>query len=487
MKSNTIDPTSFDTDHPLAAAMRSVSRHWFLAYSKLMSMEWEWSTAIPYGATDGRRLLLNKEGIAKLCRQPNPSGLIAFLLVHEALHALLGHGWRLAKLKDSTLANVAADYVINAMIAMRNRELKREVFPFIEGVLLDEALSGDKSAEQLYRELTKPQPPAPQPETNPSPEPNPEQTNDDTCQDPDDADDDDTDDEQADDGDESKDSEGQEDTPSESGEAEQDPDSGDDTGSDDADAGSGSGPDDDDLSDFVGTGADDNIEPEAEEGETQAEAIDKIEEDNDRILIADEIDRRQQASGGSTGQRVGSQRSYGSTLGWPDLLREWLTNRSRCGWDAPFNAPVYSTTGVVGAGRRNKKAGEIVLVLDTSGSIGQRTYDRFLQEAQCILDELKPERLHLLSVSHVVADVVSLEAGDTVPDKLRGGGGTAFKPAFDWVAEHVYDMDVMVYLTDGWSSDLTSLPQVDFPLLWLTTQRPASDFKVGTALAITEL
>ena len=361
------------------------------------------------------------------------------------------------------------------MIAMRNRELKREVFPFIEGVLLDEALSGDKSAEQLYRELTKPQPPAPQPETNPSPEPNPEQTNDDT------------DDEQADDGDESKDSEGQEDTPSESGEAEQDPDSGDDTGSDDADAGSGSGSDDDDLSDFVGTGSPDNIEPEAEGGETQAEAIDKIEEDNDRILIADEIDRRQQASGGSTGQRVGSQRSYGSTLGWPDLLREWLTNRSRCGWDAPFNAPVYSTTGVVGAGRRNKKAGEIVLVLDTSGSIGQRTYDRFLQEAQCILDELKPERLHLLSVSHVVADVVSLEAGDTVPDKLRGGGGTAFKPAFDWVAEHVYDMDVMVYLTDGWSSDLTSLPQVDFPLLWLTTQRPASDFKVGTALAITEL
>ena len=491
MKSNTIDPTSFDTDHPLAAAMRSVSRHWFLAYSKLMSMEWEWSTAITYGATDGRRLLLNKEGIAKLCRQPNPSGLIAFLLVHEALHALLGHGWRLAKLKDSTLANVAADYVINAMIAMRNRELKREVFPFIEGVLLDEALSGDKSAEQLYRELTKPQPPAPQPEVNPSPEPNPEQTNDDTCQDPDDSDDDDddddTDDEQADDGDEDKDSEGQEDTPSESGEAEQDPDSDEDTGSDDADAESGSGSDDDDLSDFVGTGSPDNIEPEAEGGETQAEAIDKIEEDNDRILIADEIDRRQQASSGSTGHRVGSQRGYGSTLGWPDLLREWLTNRSRCGWDAPFNAPVYSTTGVVGAGRRNKKAGEIVLVLDTSGSIGQRTYDRFLQEAQCILDELKPERLHLLSVSHVVADVVSLEAGDTVPDKLRGGGGTAFKPAFDWVRDNVDDMDVMVYLTDGWSSDLTSLPQVDFPLLWLTTQRPASDFKVGTALAITEL
>jgi predicted metal-dependent peptidase len=127
------------------------------------------------------------------------------------------------------------------------------------------------------------------------------------------------------------------------------------------------------------------------------------------------------------------------------------------------------------------------MVIDTSGSIGQSTYDRFLQEAQAVLDDLKPERLHLLSVSHVLADVVTLEGGDAVPDKLKGGGGTAFKPAFDWVKDNIDDMDVMVYLTDGWSNDLPYLPQVDFPLLWLTTQRAVTDFKIGEALAITEL
>jgi predicted metal-dependent peptidase len=456
--------------------MRNVSRHWFLAYSKLMSMEWEWSTAIPYGATDGRRLLLNKAGIDKLCRKPNASGLISFLLVHESLHALLGHGWRLAKMPDLHRANVAADYVINAMIKMRNTELKKEVFPFIDGVLLDEALSGDKSVEQLYRELSKPkeEQPKPQPQQDNEPEQDTDETNEG-------QDKSDTEDESGDD--DSKQGDGECDA---------------DGGEDDVSLGQSKGRqgkelqgseevDDDDLFDFVGTGSPDNLEPEAEEGETQAEAIDKIEEDNDRILIADEIDRRQQADNGTTGQRIGSQRSYGSTLGWPDLLRQWLTSKSRCGWDAPFNAPIYSTTGVVGAGRRNKKAGEIVLVLDTSGSIGQRTYDRFLQEAQAVLDELKPERLHLLSVSHVVADVVTLQEGDAVPNKLKGGGGTAFKPAFDWVRDNVDDMDVMVYLTDGWSCDLQTLPQVEFPLLWLTTQRAVADFKVGEALAITEL
>jgi len=456
MKANTIDPTSFDTDHPLSAAMRTVSRYWFLAYSKLMSMEWQWSDTVPYGATDGRRLLLNKLGIAKLCRQPNASGLIAFLLVHEALHALLGHGWRLAKLPDHKRANVAADYVINAMIAMRNRELKKEVFPFIDGVLLDEPLSGDNSAEQLYRILSKPQP-QPQPQPEPQPQPQPE------------------------DGDDSGDDSGD----SDSGDSDSGDDSGDDSDSGKSKDGDELGPDD--LSDFVGTGAPDTLEPEAEEGETQQEAIDQIEEANDRILVADDIDRRKQAESGMTGQRVGTQRADASKMNWPDLLRQWLTQKSRSGWEGLFNAPVFLSVGTVAAGRRSKRAGDIVLVIDTSGSIGQSTYDRFLSEAQSVLDELNPERLHLLSVSHTVCDAVTLERSDAVPTKLKGGGGTAFHPAFDWVAKNVDEVDVMVYLTDGWSDDLPELKPVDYPLLWLTTERPAKEFPIGEALEITEM
>ena len=174
-------------------------------------------------------------------------------------------------------------------------------------------------------------------------------------------------------------------------------------------------------------------------------------------------------------------------MSWPDLLREWLTKQSRNGWDAPFNNPIYQTTGLVAAGRRTKATGEIVLVLDTSGSIGQRTYDRFLSEAQAVLDDLKPEKLYLLSVSHVVADDLTLEVGDTVPAKLKGGGGTKFKPAFDWVAKHAHDVDVMVYLTDGYSNDLQDITNVEFPLLWLSTGERASKFRAGEVIEITDV
>jgi predicted metal-dependent peptidase len=420
-------------------------------------MKWQWSDAIPYGATDGSTLLLNRNGIDKLSRQPNGAGLIAFLLVHEALHALLGHGWRLAKLGNRQTANIAADYVINAMIANRNREIGKEIFPFIDGVLLDEVLSGDNSAEQLYRILSKP---TQQDQTNPKPQQD-NDTNDDTDDDNDTMDD-------------GEPPQGDEDGDTSSG-----------IGSD-SDTDSGTGDSGDDLSDFVGTGAPDTFEPEPEDGESQQQTIERLEEANDSIFIADEIDRRQQTDGGTTASRLQGQRTT-SSLSWPDLLREWLSKRSRNGWDSPFNNAIFQTTGLIAAGRRTRNAGEIVLVLDTSGSIGQRTYDRFLSEAQAVLDDLKPDKVHLLSVSHVVADAVSLEAGDIVPASLKGGGGTRFKPAFDWVAEHAQDVDVMVYLTDGYSNDLSEITCVDFPLLWLSTGAPAIAFKAGEVIEITDV
>lgn len=492
----TIDPTSYDYHHPLSVAMRLVSRHWFLAYSKLMSMTWVWSDRIPYGATDGRTLYLNRNGLNEICARDNGAGLLAFLLVHEALHGLLGHGWRCAAMKDKLTANIAADYIINAMIHQRNLELKRTVFPLIEGVYLDEAISGDKSVEYLYRELTKPQPPSP------DQQPQPQDSN------------------EKQDKEDSEEESGQEGDPEPTeGEGDNDPDAGRDDPDGNADGGDTTDSDDDgdagarsdgscgdekgdapdsggsmgdvdepELKGFPGTqGACDTLAPElGDDDEDMNEVIRRMEEDNDRILIADEIDRRTSGTTGHTGARIGEHRKHTAKLDWCLLLREWLTKHSRRGWDSPFNPAIHSSTGLVCAGRRTRSAGDIVLVLDTSGSVGAMTYSKFLAQAQSILDDLKPDRLILLSVSHTVCDTVILEPGDMVPDKLKGGGGTAFQPAFDWVEAYDIDPDVMVYLTDGMSHDRNSLRPVDYPLLWISTYVPAKDYPIGDVIEATD-
>jgi predicted metal-dependent peptidase len=73
-----------------------------------------------------------------------------------------------------------------------------------------------------------------------------------------------------------------------------------------------------------------------------------------------------------------------------------------------------------------------------------------------------------------------------VPQSLRGGGGTAFQPAFDWLRDNHFEPDVMVYLTDGWSSDLHRLQEPDYPLLWLSTSRNRKDFPIGEVIEITD-
>ncbi len=148
-----INPTSYPRTHPMTVALRRVAYYWPDAHAKILSMPWEWSDKHPYGATDGDRLFFNRTGLNRLAARDAGPGLIAFLLVHEALHVLLRHRQRFAHLRWKRTLNEAADYVVNAMIVRRNRELKREIFPPIDGIYLDESFSGHKSVEQIYREL----------------------------------------------------------------------------------------------------------------------------------------------------------------------------------------------------------------------------------------------------------------------------------------------------------------------------------------------
>ena len=149
-----------------------------------------------------------------------------------------------------------------------------------------------------------------------------------------------------------------------------------------------------------------------------------------------------------------------------------------------MNVSEYITTGLIAAGRRGKRCGDIVFVLDSSGSIGEATYSRFLDAGRQCLDELEPENIHILSVSHMVCDAVTLQAGDTVPDSLKGGGGTRFQPAFNWVQDNVDDPDVLVYLTDGYAGDRLTIQPVDYPVLWLSTGCCIGDYPFGEVMEI---
>ena len=57
----------------------------------------------------------------------------------------------------------------------------------------------------------------------------------------------------------------------------------------------------------------------------------------------------------------------------------------------------------------------------------------------------------------------------TLPRKFKGGGGTSFKPVFEWLEQQDQQPDLVVYFTDAEGEFPKHEPQC--PVLWLVKGR----------------
>ena len=477
-------------------AMRRIRKLWPLAYNKLLSLDWQTDTCTPYGATDGRRLILNISGLFNIMRTSNPIGYLSFLLVHEALHAMLNHGTRLSKFSDHHTANVAADYVINFLIkqantrAMADHNLKRAPFPLIQGCLLDDDMNTDHSVEQLYQKLmadkdgeTDDPNPKPEGETTPDEGEHGGGSGSDSS--------DDADGEATPDSTEGGNStEGGDDADTDDGDGsgggtntDTDDGSGDGYGGDDAET------DEDVLGGkWVGNegGSTDAIKPEVdiESGESIEDVAREIEQDNERIVLQDQLNQ-QAGLGGSSGRRDITEHSHNSkSERWEDIIRHWMVARTQGGWNKPVNVPLYQSTKMISAGRECRQIGTWVMVVDTSGSMGDSVLQDVLGKIQDAIDTINPRKTIILPVDWVVHEAHEVMGKGPVPISLNGGGGTMFQPAFDHIADYYPDAEGIVYLTDGWANDFFEMVEPNIPLLWLTYCKSAESYPFGDAVDI---
>lgn len=150
---------------------------------------------------------------------------------------------------------------------------------------------------------------------------------------------------------------------------------------------------------------------------------------------------------------------------WRAILRQWMTMNSRddYSWTHPNRRFLHS--GLILPGLHSERFGKIVLAVDTSGSIGQRELDQFSAELNAIIEDVKPEAVHV-----VYCDAQVNRAEEFGPDdypvtlKACGGGGTDFRPVFDWVDKNDINPVALVYLTDMFGSFPEQAPS--YNVLW---------------------
>lgn len=152
---------------------------------------------------------------------------------------------------------------------------------------------------------------------------------------------------------------------------------------------------------------------------------------------------------------------------WRSLLRRFVqdTARNDYTWSRPSTR--YLCLGLYMPTIKSEQMPPIVVAIDTSGSIGGEELTAFASELQAIVQECCPMETYVLYVDAAVARADRFDGGELPVFSPRGGGGTDFRPAFDWVRKEQVEPACLVYLTDMCGTFPDEAPE--YPVLWIST------------------
>lgn len=154
-------------------------------------------------------------------------------------------------------------------------------------------------------------------------------------------------------------------------------------------------------------------------------------------------------------------------IDWKSELRRFVQQAARNDytWRRPNSRYVHA--GLYLPSLYSEEMPPMVVAVDTSGSIGQEELRTFASEITAIAQECRPSHIHVLYIDAKVQKVDEFETGDVIEIKPKGGGGTDFRPAFDWIAENQVEAACLIYLTDMYGDFPPEAP--DYPVLWVST------------------
>lgn len=159
---------------------------------------------------------------------------------------------------------------------------------------------------------------------------------------------------------------------------------------------------------------------------------------------------------------------------WRTILRDFIaaTNPSDYRWAPPNRRFVAS--GVYLPSVERTGVGDIVIVVDTSGSVGTEELEQFAGEINAITNDVQPESILVVYCDAAVQAVEEFSPAEPIKLSPRGGGGTDFVPPFRWVEENGVEPKCLVYLTDLCCNSFPEPP--DYPVLWVTDSHKAAPF-----------
>lgn len=395
--------------------------------------------------TDGNMIAYNPYYVEK-----TDLNILEGLLAHTVMHPACQHHRRRGT-RDEKIWNMACDYAINWI-------LLKAGFDLPEGYLDDEKYHG-KKAEEIYTDLS----------SEFDQQGNPENAGD-------------------------KDGSKDIDIDYEDGKA-KGKESGEDSGNDDSEsADDGESSESDGSMEFDSTDENDSRDSESlfdGIGEVRDSPHDSKGEGEDvdtdwQMALAQALNQARECGDLSGGVDRLADTILRPKIDWKQLLERFISNRARndYSWTPPSRRHLHM--GLYLPSLSAEMLPEIVLAVDTSGSISSEELNQFCSEFSSILSAYDTTLNVLWCDQDITLEQTFSRLDLPLNPTPLGGGGTDFKPPFNWIEAQDINPSCLIYFTDMQCNRFPE-SEPEYPVLWVKVGNEGYEPPFGEVISFSEL
>lgn len=170
-------------------------------------------------------------------------------------------------------------------------------------------------------------------------------------------------------------------------------------------------------------------------------------------------------------------------IAWQEVLARFLDEVVKNDYSFSRPNPRYIASGFIMPSLHNVEMGEIVLIVDTSGSVYEdpELLNTFAGEMQDIVSTFNAT-IRVIYVDSKFQGEQTIEPDDTFQLEPKGGGGTNFRPGFEYMDEQGITPKAIVYFTDLCCHSFPDEP--DCPVLWAKWGDYANEVPFGEVIQV---
>lgn len=218
-------------------------------------------------------------------------------------------------------------------------------------------------------------------------------------------------------------------------------------------------------------------------GGIQAPSAQEVEDHNKNLLT--QATQASQMSGDKAGTVPGSLERLLDTmlkpkLPWNKILAKFLfsLNKNDYSWRKPNRR--FISQGIIMPSLHSEGVGKIDFAVDTSGSVSEADFNRFISEIGYVFKTFNPKEIGVMQFDSVLqSNDKCCSVQDFLKIKFSGGGGTRIEPVLEVFKDN--DAKALVVLTDGYLYHGAELDPKK-PVIWCVYSNPRFVPNFGTVI-----